>query len=71
MAGEGKQSENVYYSTWVCCVTSLILLDEWCVTAKVFSIKKFISDAPHHAAGWFMLSVLSFVNFFCYFMLYR
>jgi len=70
VAGEGKNSENVYYSTWVCCISSYILLDDWCVTGKVFSLKKFIRDAPHHSSGWFMLSIFSLLNFFCFYFLY-
>jgi len=64
IAGYGKNRNNLYISTWVCCWTSFLILEEWCkAAAGLVSLHTFVKEWPYRAPGWMVLGFCSFVNF--------
>jgi hypothetical protein len=62
LAGDGKGQYSLYYSSWVCTITSYWIFERWAVAAGWSSLKAFISSWPNRSPAWICIMVLSFVT---------
>lgn len=60
-----------YYSSWVCTLTSLWMLERWFVTYGWSSFSTFLSSWPHRSPGWMAMTFMSIFTLIWYVDLYR
>jgi len=70
IAGDGKGQQNLYYSTWGCCLTAYWTLERWWMAYGWSSFKAFISSWPFRAPGWIAIFCMSFLTEMWYLDLY-
>lgn len=64
-AGEGRGQFNLYFSIWLCFITSLSMLEKWLVVAGHSSIFQSIASWPNRAPGWIMIITCTASNLVC------
>mmetsp|Transcript_6946 Transcript_6946/g.7589 ORF Transcript_6946/g.7589 Transcript_6946/m.7589 type:complete len:494 (+) Transcript_6946:129-1610(+) len=69
-AGDGRGQFNLYFSTWLCCITNIILFETWLEAAGYSSIRESIATWPNQAPGWIMIFTCTFANLMCIIDLY-
>eukprot|EP00586_Coscinodiscus_wailesii_P001650 CAMPEP_0172485676 /NCGR_PEP_ID=MMETSP1066-20121228/13799_1 /TAXON_ID=671091 /ORGANISM="Coscinodiscus wailesii, Strain CCMP2513" /LENGTH=426 /DNA_ID=CAMNT_0013251075 /DNA_START=280 /DNA_END=1557 /DNA_ORIENTATION=+ len=63
VAGGGSRLYNVYFSTWICLITSFWTLERWVVRAGYMtSLYDFMMESPNRSAGWMVLGIASILN---------
>jgi hypothetical protein len=71
IAGDGKEQYNLYYSTWVCFMTSVWTLERKMVDYAGWpTLKSFVTSWPYRAPGWIAILVCCFFTLFWYVDLY-
>jgi len=71
IAGDGKGQYSLYYSAWVCCLTTYWILERWWVACNWSSFKAFITSWPNRAPGWLCIMFLSLFTLIWYLDLWR
>lgn len=66
IAGDGKAQYNLYYSTWVCLVTTVWVLERKMVDFDLPTIRSFVTSWPYRAPGWISIFFFSFFTMFWY-----
>jgi hypothetical protein len=66
IAGDGKNQFNLYYSTWVCCWTTLWILERKMVDFGYPTWRKFVTSWPYRAPGWISIFCSCFFTLFWY-----
>lgn len=66
IAGDGKEQHNLYYSTWVCLLTSVWVLERKMVDFDLPTIRGFVTSWPYRAPGWISIFFFSFFTMFWY-----
>eukprot|EP01083_Nonionella_stella_P084655 234398_1 len=62
IAGVGRGQFNLYFSVWLCCITSITMLEKWLICAKYASIYQAVETWPHRAPGWIMIFIFTLCN---------
>lgn len=57
VAGDGRGQFNLYFSTWLCLLTNMNLIEMWLVDAGYSSISQAVRSWPHRAPGWILIFV--------------
>ena len=55
VAGDGRGQFNLYFSTWLCCITNLNMIEIWLISAGYASVYQAVSSWPNRAPGWIMI----------------
>ncbi|CAJ1968936.1 unnamed protein product [Cylindrotheca closterium] len=66
IAGDGKAQYNLYYSTWVCLLTTVGILERKMVDFDLPTIRSFVTSWPYRAPGWISIFFFSFFTMFWY-----
>lgn len=66
IAGDGKAQYNLYYSTWVCLLTSVSVLERKMVDFDLPTFRSFVTSWPYRAPGWISIFFFSFFTMFWY-----
>ena len=72
-AGDGKGQFNLYFSTWLSCMTSIHMVEEWLLNTKqqYSSIYQMIASWPNRGPGWIRIFVTTLANLLCILDLYH
>lgn len=66
IAGDGKAQYNLFYSTWVCCWTSLWNAERMAVDFGYPTFRNFVTSWPHRAPGWIAIFLVDFFTLWWY-----
>ena len=71
IAGDGKSQFNLFYSSWVCCWTSLWIAERMAVDAGYPTFRTFVTSWPHRAPGWIAIFLVDSFTLWWYIDLYN
>lgn len=71
IAGDGRQQYNLYYSTWVCCWTSIWIAERKLVDFGYPTFRTFVMSWPYRAPGWIAVFILCFFTLWWYIDLFN
>ena len=63
IAGEGNDTYNIYFTSWLCLWASFWTLERWFVASGMSSFEKFVRSWPHRCPMWIITFILSFADF--------
>ncbi|KAL7531553.1 hypothetical protein ACHAXR_006752 [Thalassiosira sp. AJA248-18] len=61
--GEGNDQYNLYFSSWLCCWTSVWTLTRWCTASGRASFVSFVLSWPNRCPLWIVTFILSLADF--------
>ena len=71
IAGDGKSQFNLFYSSWVCCWTSLWIAERMAVDLGYPTFRTFVTSWPHRAPGWISIFLVDSFTIWWYIDLYN
>lgn len=55
VAGDGRGQFNLYFSTWLCLIANLNMIEIWLISAGYASVLQAVRSWPNLAPGWIMI----------------
>jgi hypothetical protein len=71
IAGDGKGQYSLFFSSWLCCVTSWWILERWFVAAGTSSLQSFVTSWPYRAPVWICIAFISLLTLIWYLNLWQ
>jgi len=62
VAGDGRGQFNLYFSTWLCLISNVSMVEMWLIAAGHASVYQAVSSWPNRAPGWIKIFIVTLAS---------